>query len=107
MFKSRVQVAKRQRSLRIEVIKVESPGSSWSTAKKVVIGVKDSSFLIMAMNVGSIMLDNLNLIATVPLVGTGMKIARIFISLQSCSDFTTLLPQNKFGLGDFTENRDD
>jgi hypothetical protein len=107
VIKSRLQVTQRQRSLRIEIIKVESPSSSSSTAKKVVVeGMKDNSFLIVIVNFRSLMLNNLYLIATVPLVGTGVEIASIFISFQSCSDFATLLPQKKFGLRDPTEKCD-
>lgn len=79
-FKSSIKVPKRQRSLRIKVLKLETPGSSAVTPKEFMIeSVEDSSLLIMVMNFAAIMFKHLNSIPTVTLIGTGMKITSVFI----------------------------
>lgn len=47
MFKGCIQVIERQRSLRVKIIKVETPSSSPCSPKKVIIERMKKNFLIM------------------------------------------------------------
>lgn len=55
-------------------------------------GVEDRGLLVMIVNFRPIMFNDLNLVAAVPLLGTGMEVARILIPLQCRSDFASLFP---------------
>lgn len=81
-IEGRFKVDKRQRTFRVKVTEVESLVSNRCTTKQIVVeGVEDSSFLVIAVNLRTVVLENLNRIALVTLVGTGVKVARILISL--------------------------
>lgn len=53
--------------------------------------------MFVAIHLLSIMLKQLDSISSPPLSCNNMKVARIFISLDRCSDFASLLPDGKLG----------
>jgi hypothetical protein len=52
-------------------------------------------------------LNNLNHIPTMALVGTGMEVSRVFITIDCCSYFAALFPKLKLCTSDPAQNADD
>jgi hypothetical protein len=64
--------------------------------------MKDGSFLIMIIDLTAIMLNHLNIVASVPLVCTGMEKSGIFITFKSSPNFAPLLPEKELSLSHST-----
>jgi hypothetical protein len=60
--------------------------------------MQNGCFVLMANEVTSIVLDDLNPVLAKSLVGTGMKELSILVTLDGSFDFATLFPKQKFGL---------
>jgi len=55
--------------------------------------MKDRRFLVMIMELTAVMVDHLNLVATMALISIGMKIASVLVTFKSSSHLTPLLPK--------------
>jgi len=61
--------------------------------------VEDGRFAIMIEDITTIVFNDLNFVFPMAMVGTGVEKPGILIPFHSCSDFASLLPQEKFRVG--------
>lgn len=61
----------------------------------------------MVVELTIVVLDDLDLVAAMALIGTSMKVAGIFISFKCRSNLTPLFPKFKLSLGDPAEDAED
>lgn len=91
-------MVKIQGPLRVELTDLKSPISTTSTAQEInVEGVEDCRFLIMELI--AIVFDDLDFVTSVTLISIGMEESGVFVSFNSCPDFTSLSLQKQFGMG--------
>jgi hypothetical protein len=84
----------------IQVVNTEGPVSGMRSAKELgVEGVKNHRFLIMIAKLTVVVLNDLNFIAAMTLIGASMEVTSVFIPLEGSSHFAALLPKHKFSLG--------
>jgi hypothetical protein len=101
-------VIKRESSIWVEIFYREPLVSRMSSTQEVEVkGAQDNSSLFMIMKFTALMLNDLNLISPMTLVGTSMEVSCVLISLYSCSYFTVLFPELKLRLSDPVEYTDD
>lgn len=87
------EVAEVKRPLRIQRIQVKRPSSGSFSAHQILIeNMQNVRFPFMRVVLYAIVLDNLNPIFTSPLIGTSMKIACVFITMNCSFDFASLFP---------------
>lgn len=88
------EVIKTKSFIWIEVLKPKRPVHGAHASKKADIeGMEDSSFLIVVMKLTAIMFNQLDLVASMTLVGASIKIAGVLIPFKSGPHFTPLLPK--------------
>jgi len=68
--------------------------------------MENSRLLIMVVKLTSFVLDDLDLVALVALISTGVEKSGVFVTLNSCPDFISLFPQKQLGMGDPGKNVD-
>lgn len=83
----------------MQVLKPKRPVRGELASEKVDIeGVEDSRFLIVVMKLTTIVLNQLDLVASMALVGASMKIAGVLVPFKSSPHFTPLLPKQQLSL---------
>lgn len=100
-------MAKCQRPLRVEVLELKAPASGTCTPKEIEVeGVKNSSLLIMIVNLTAVVLNHLNFVVSVPLICAGVEKAGVFVTFKCCPNFASLFPKEKLRLRHPAEDTD-
>jgi hypothetical protein len=93
------EVLKGQRAFGIKIRKEKMPGSGGVRAKEIQIEVtQHSSFGFVCIEFKAIVLDNLNLVPTTPLISAGVEVSSVLITFDSSPDFGALFSKGQFGL---------
>lgn len=66
--------------------------------------MENMSFLVMVSELRAIVFQDLNLVTSKALIGTGMKKSSILIPTNGCADFAPLLPVSQFSFCSTTKD---